>query len=187
VLVTHDLEEAYQLAERIVVYDRGRVVQAAPKAELLWQPTSAAVARLIGVRNLLAGVVVKATPEILQLRWRDQLLEAVNSPSRPFLPSPGTVVPFFVRPEYVRLIRKDRSGPDPQRHMNVMEGELVGEVDQGPTWLLWFRLLAPGPPAQAGYDLEIQVPRLVYEILDLGRDRRWQISLHRGAIQVLPG
>jgi ABC-type sulfate/molybdate transport systems ATPase subunit len=187
VLVTHDLEEAYQLADRIVVYDRGRVVQAAPKAALLWQPTSAAVARLIGVRNLLEGIVAKATPEILQLRWRGQLLEAVNSPSRPLLPSPGTVVPFFVRPEYVRLIRKDRSGPDPQRHMNVMEGELVGEADQGTTWLLWFRLFAPGPPAQGGYDLEIQVPRLVYEILDLGRDRRWQISLHRGAIQVLPG
>jgi hypothetical protein len=30
------------------------------------------------------------------------------------------------------------------------------------------------------------VPKLVYEILEIGRDRRWQISLHRGSIQVLP-
>jgi hypothetical protein len=68
-----------------------------------------------------------------------------------------------------------------------MEGEVVGELDQGTTWLLFFRLLAPGEPAQGAYDLEIEVPKLVYEILEIGRDHRWQISLHRGSIQVLPG
>jgi molybdate transport system ATP-binding protein len=187
VLVTHDLEEAYQLADRIVVYEGGHVLQAAPKSELLWQPTSAEVARLIGIRNLLRGTVVKAAPEIIQLHWRGQTLEAVNSPSRYFLPRPGTALPFFVRPEYVRLVRKDRAGPDPGRHMNVMDGEVVGELDQGTTWLLFFRLLAPGEPVQGGYDLEIEVPKLVYEILEIGGDRRWQISLHRGSIQVLPG
>jgi hypothetical protein len=130
---------------------------------------------------------VKAAPEIIQLQWRGQTLEAVNSPSRYFLPRPGTALPFFVRPEYVRLVRKDRAGPDPGRHMNVMDGEVVGELDQGTTWLLFFRLLAPGEPVQGGYDLEIEVPKLVYEILEIGGDRRWQISLHRGSIQVLPG
>jgi molybdate transport system ATP-binding protein len=186
VLVTHDLEEAYQLAERVVVYEGGRVLQAAPKSELLWQPTSAEVARLIGIRNLLRGQVVKATPEIVQISWRGSMLEAVNSPSRVFLPRPGSELPFFARPEYVRLIRKDRTGPDPVRHMNVMEGEVVGELDQGTTWLLFFRLDTPGAPAQGTFDLEIEVPKLVYEILGVGTDRRWQISLHRGSIQVLP-
>src|SRR2546422_2972675 len=186
VLVTHDLEEAYQLADRIVVYESGRVLQAAPKSELLWQPTSAEVARLIGIRNLLHGTVVKATPEIVQLEWRGQTLEAVNSPSRSFLPRPGTGLTFFVRPEYARLIRKDRSGPDPGRHMNMMEGEIVSELDQGTTWLLFFRLSAPGPPSPGTYDLEIEVPKLVYEILEIDRDRHWQLSVHRGSIQVLP-
>jgi len=186
VLVTHDLAEAYQLADRVVVYESGRVLQAAPKSELLWQPTSERVARLIGVRNLLRGTVVKATPEIIQIRWREQTLEAVNSPSRLFLPLPGSSLAFFVRPEYVRLVRKDRPGPDPGHHMNVMEGEVVGEVDQGTTWALFFRLNAPEEPSQGTYDLEIEVPKLVYEILDIARDRRWQLSIHRGSIQVLP-
>ncbi len=186
VLVTHDLAEAYQLADRVVVYESGRVLQTAPKSELLWQPTSERVARLIGVRNLLRGVVLKATPEIIQIRWRGQALEAVNSPSRLFLPPPGTSLPFFIRPEYVRLIRKDRPGPDPGHHMNLMAGEVVGEMDQGTTWALFFRLDAPGEPSPGAYDLEIEVPKLVYEILDIASDRRWQISIHRGSIQVLP-
>jgi ABC-type sulfate/molybdate transport systems ATPase subunit len=186
VLVTHDLAEAYQLADRVVVYESGRVLQAAPKGDLLWQPTSERVARLIGVRNLLRGTVVKATPEIIQVRWRGQTLEAVSSPSRLFLPPPGTSLAFFIRPEYVRLIRKDRPGPDPRHHMNLMEGEIVGEVDQGTTWGLFFRLDAPGQPDQGDYDLEIEVPKLVYEILEIARDRRWGVSIHRGSIQVLP-
>lgn len=186
VLVTHDLAEAYQLADRVVVYESGRVLQTAPKSELLWQPTSERVARLTGVRNLLRGTVVKATPEIIQLRWREQTLEAVSSPARLFLPPPGTPLAFFIRPEYVRLIRKDRPGPDPGHHMNLMDGEVVGEVDQGTTWVLFFRLSEPGEPSQGPYDLEIEVPKLVYEILEVARDRRWQISIHRGSIQVLP-
>ncbi len=185
VLVTHDLAEAYQLGERLVVYEAGRVVQAAPKEELLLRPASERVARLIGMRNIVRGTVVKAGPERIELAWRGQTIEAVNSPARPSLPPPGTAVAFFVRPEYIRLIRKDRAGPDPAHHMNLLAGTIVGEVDQGTAWTLLFRLDAPGEPSQGTYDLEVEVPKLVYEILDVARDRRWSVSMHRGALQVL--
>jgi molybdate transport system ATP-binding protein len=186
VVVTHDFTEAYRLADRIVVYDAGRVVQAAPRAELLWQPASEAVARIVGIRNVLRGTVVKATPDRIQLRWREQLLEAVNSPSRSYLPPPGSPIAFFVRPEYVRLIRKDRGAADPVHHMNLMEGTVIGDEDFGTTWSLRIRLDVPGAPAQGDFDVEVEVPHLVYEILEIERDRRWQFSIHRGSIHVLP-
>ncbi|MGH7314162.1 MAG: ABC transporter ATP-binding protein, partial [Candidatus Rokuibacteriota bacterium] len=104
VIVTHDFTEAYRLGDRIVVYDAGRVVQSAPRSELLWQPASEAVARIIGIRNVLRGTVIKATPDRIQLRWRGLTLEAVNSPTRAYLPPPETPIAFFIRPEYVRLI-----------------------------------------------------------------------------------
>jgi molybdate transport system ATP-binding protein len=186
VLVTHDFAEAYRLGDRLVVYEAGRVIQSAPRSELLWQPASEAVARIIGVRNILRGTVVKAAPDRIQILWRGCLLEAVNSPSRAYLPAPGSPIAFFVRPEYVRLIRKDRGAPDPRHHMNLMAGRVVEEADLGTTWTLRVRLDAPGPPAQGDWDLEVEVPRLVYEILEIDRDRHWELSIHRGAIQVLP-
>ncbi|MGH7388290.1 MAG: ABC transporter ATP-binding protein [Candidatus Rokuibacteriota bacterium] len=186
VVVTHDFSEAYRLADRVVVYEGGRVIQAAPRSELLWQPASEAVARIMGIRNILRGAVVKATPDRIQLRWRGQLLEAVNSPTRAYLPPPDSPIAFFIRPEYVRLIRKDRGAPDAQHHMNLMAGAVVGEADFGTTWTLMIRLDEPGAPAQGDHDLEVEVPRLVYEILEIERDRRWQLSIHRGSIQVLP-
>jgi molybdate transport system ATP-binding protein len=186
VVVTHDFSEAYRLGDRIIVYDSGRVIHAAPRAELLWRPASEAVARIIGIRNILHGTVVKATPDRIQLRWRGLNLEAVNSPSRAYLPAADTPIAFFIRPEYVRLIRKDRGAPDPGHHMNLMAGRIVAEADFGTVWHLMIRLDEPGPPAQGEWDLEVEVPRLVYEILEIGRDRRWQLSIHRGSIQVLP-
>ncbi len=186
VLVTHDFAEAYRLGDRIVVYAQGRVVQAAAREELLWQPASEAVARIVGIRNVLHGTVVKATPDRIQLRWRGQLLEAVNRPGHAYLPPPGAPIAFFIRPEYVRLIRKDRGAADPAHHMNLMRGEVVAEEDYGTTWTLRLRLDEPGPPAQADHDLEVEVPHLVYEILEIAHDRRWEFSIHRGSIHVLP-
>jgi molybdate transport system ATP-binding protein len=186
VLVTHDLAEAFQLADRIVIYDAGRVAQAGPKSELLSRPASAEVARLLGMRNILEGTVVKATPEIIELAWQGHVLEAINSPARRYLPPPGTRVAFFIRPEHVRLIRKDRPGPDPGHYGNRLDGHVVGEVSLGTSWTLLFKLDGSAPGAQGAHDLEIEVPALVYEMLEIGRDRRWSVSMHRGAIQVLP-
>jgi molybdate transport system ATP-binding protein len=186
VLVTHDFTEAYQLADRIVIYERGRVIQSAPRAELLWQPASEAVARIMGLRNVLRGTVVKAMPDRIQISWRGLVLEAVNSPTRSYLPPPDSPIAFFIRPEYVRLIRKDRGSPDAAHHMNLMRGRIVGESDFGTVWSLRLRLDAPGPPSQGDFDLEVEVPRLVYEILEIERDRHWELSIHRGSIHVLP-
>ena len=119
-VVTHDFTEAYRLGDRIVVYDAGRVVQSAPRAELLWQPASESVARIMGIPNVLHGTVIKATPDRIQLRWRGQILEAVNSPTHSYLPPPEAPIAFFIRPEYVRLVRKDRGPADAAHHMNLM-------------------------------------------------------------------
>jgi molybdate transport system ATP-binding protein len=186
VVVTHDFAEAYRLGDRIVVYDGGRVVQAAPRAELLWRPASEVVARIMGVPNILHGTVIKSAPDRIQLRWRGQILEAVNSPTRSYLPPPEAPIAFFVRPEYVRLIRKDRVAADPAHHMNRMRGVVVADEDFGTTWTLRIRLEEPGEPAQGDHDLQVEVPRLVYEILEIDRDRRWEFSIHRGSIHVLP-
>jgi molybdate transport system ATP-binding protein len=186
VIVTHDFTEAYRLGDRIVVYEAGRVVQAAPREELLWRPASESVARIIGIRNVLHGTVVKASPDRIQLRWRGQTLEAVNSPTHAYLPPADAPIAFFVRPEYVRLIRKDRGPADPRHHMNLMSGFVVSEEDWGTTWKLRVRLDEAGPPAQGDFDLEVEVPHLVYEILEIGHDRRWDFSIHRGSIHPLP-
>ena len=186
VVVTHDLAEACQLADHIVVYDRGRVVQAGAKDAVLSRPASAHVAAALGVRNVLEGVVLNAGAEGIQLVWRGYLLVAARGPSGSPLPAPGDRVPFFIRPEHVRLMRKDRYGTGGERQTNLVRGTLVGEVDMGAAFTLRFAVEGEGEPPARGYDLEIAVPKLVHEKLCLHYDRQWTVSVQPSAVELLP-
>ena len=52
VLVTHDIDEALRLATRIVLLDRGRIVQAGTPAQLLVQPANDFVSDFMGRNDL---------------------------------------------------------------------------------------------------------------------------------------
>jgi ABC-type sulfate/molybdate transport systems ATPase subunit len=186
VLVTHDLAEAYHLGDRVIVYEQGRVRQAAPRGELLWRPASESVARILGIRNILRGTALEAGPRGVRLLWRGQHLEAMAPPEPAPLPAPGSEVAFFVRPEDLRLIRKDGPAPDPAHHTNLLSGSLIREADFGATWTLLVRLDEPGAPAQGEYDLEVEIPRFVYDTLRIRQDRHWRLSIHFRSIHLLP-
>lgn len=186
IVVTHDLAEACQLADQIVVYDRGRVLQSGRKGEVLGRPASAEVAAVLGIRNILEGRVLESNAEFIHIGWRGGIIVAANWPGRPDLPVLGSRVAFFVRPEHVRLLRKDRLGSEGERRVNLIAGELVGEVDMGSTVALQFRADGEGPVPARGYDLEIEVSRLVHEKLCVHYDRTWTVSVQPSAIQLLP-
>jgi molybdate transport system ATP-binding protein len=59
ILVTHDLEEAFSLGDRMLVYDQGRIIQDGSPAGIHAGPTSPAVARLLGITPILRGTAVE--------------------------------------------------------------------------------------------------------------------------------
>lgn len=60
--VTHDQQEAFAVADRIVVMHRGRVVQQDTPQAVYRRPASVWVARFLGLTNLLPGRVVTLDP-----------------------------------------------------------------------------------------------------------------------------
>jgi len=59
--VTHDQEEAFSLADRVVVMDAGAVVQMGTPQSIYCNPESPFVARFVGLSNIFPGKVV-STP-----------------------------------------------------------------------------------------------------------------------------
>lgn len=61
VYVTHDQQEAFALADRIVLMREGRIEQIGTPSELFDKPASAYAARFIGETNMLKGRLVERT------------------------------------------------------------------------------------------------------------------------------
>jgi molybdate transport system ATP-binding protein len=180
VLVTHNLAEAYTLSEKMVVYNAGRVLQVAPRDEVLRRPASRTVARFTGVKNIYRGVVARATADLTEVRSGDALLIAPPGPHQE-----GADVDLCIRPEEVMLIRPDRDSRSAIED-NRFSGEVVGEVAHGTSFTLLFRL--DGDPFHLGrdYDLHLDVPANVYYRLEVDTRRQWTVSLKKESIHLMP-
>ncbi len=127
VMVTHDLDEAAALADRLVVLSHGRTLQEGPAEEVLARPANAHVARLLDFRNLFDGVIERhdAAQATTWLRWSGRLLEARHQPSF----EPGTTVAWGMLAENCILRRRDR--PSRGEHENPLRGVIVELVRLG--------------------------------------------------------
>ncbi len=97
IYVTHDQEEAFAIADRLVLLHEGRVEQSGVPEAVYRRPASAWAASFLGLSNLLTGRVVGGAP----LR--------VETAAGPFYPAeaaaldPGTTVTLLLRPAEARL------------------------------------------------------------------------------------
>jgi putative spermidine/putrescine transport system ATP-binding protein len=60
IYVTHDQEEALTMSDRLAVFNRGRIEQVGPPADVYERPATAFVAGFVGTSNLLRGDVARA-------------------------------------------------------------------------------------------------------------------------------
>jgi len=128
VLVTHDLDEARMLADRMTILHRGRTLQTGTPAEVTTRPVSAEVARLVDLRNLFPGRVLHHEPD----RGRTILAFAGLELEARFDPrfAPGEEVTWVIPDGHVLLHRRDR--PSRGERENPVSGRIVELVELGP-------------------------------------------------------
>ncbi len=95
--VTHDLEEAFTLADRVVVMNAGQVEQIDPPQVIYRHPSNAFVAHFVGLSNLLPGQV-QAGPQGMQIETAAGRLPVPAD--GPLTPGPAVVL---LRPDAARV------------------------------------------------------------------------------------
>ena len=81
VLVTHDQEEALEVADRVVIMNEGRIEQVGTPEEVFHQPKSAFVMDFLGNVNLFHARLDSGKPAPAQVRVRPHDLEIVKTGS----------------------------------------------------------------------------------------------------------
>ena len=131
--VTHDQEEAFELADRVAVLAHGRLVEEGPPAELYLRPESEFVAVFLGGANLWVG----------ESGRRGVRLGPVEMPLAEAIRGDGIArrVQVLVRPEDVALRRRREE----LEHPVLGEGEVVEAAFSGAAERVRVRLPAlPG-------------------------------------------
>ncbi len=132
VLVTHDLNEARRLADRMVILDRGRTLQQGTPAQVLAQPRNARVAELVGIRNHFEGVFQRTgEPGWGRLHWGRSVQLRVRDKARI---ADGTAVTWVVPAEHVAVHDTQPAGP------NVLRATLTEALPLGDIALCRFEV-----------------------------------------------
>ena len=130
--VTHDQEEAFAIADRIVLLNAGRVEQTATPEQLYWRPASAFVARFLGLENLLPARVVHSGRRV----WMETAIGKLPMPSKI---SRGDLI-VLLRPDALRLgrsgavklkgklLKKRFRGKHLRARIEIGEAQLVMEL-----------------------------------------------------------
>ena len=133
-LVTHDQEEAMELANKVVVMHEGRIQQVGTPSEIYDEPTTAFVAGFVGAANILSGHVTEG-----HIQFGDNRVAGAGHLED------GIAARAFVRPHDVRLAGQEAAA-----------GSVVAIVDRinRVGWLSQLTLRLPD-----GQQLIAQVPK----------------------------
>lgn len=115
-LVTHDQEEAFGIADRIAIMNKGHLEQVGTPSEIYWSPQTQFVARFIGQANIFAGVDDRAR-NVFQVGAHEfQCLKSESGDAPAVL---------FLRPEEIRI--------GGERQANVLPGVVESIAALGST------------------------------------------------------
>jgi ABC-type Fe3+/spermidine/putrescine transport system ATPase subunit len=122
VMVTHDQEEALTMSDRVVVMDRGRILQTGSPRDVYEQPRTRFVAEFLGTANVIECDVTGRHARAVKLRPHRSKAEIVV-PVRDVRLC-GEHAEFAIRPEKVVL-------DAPQSHHVRFDGHIVQHVFRG--------------------------------------------------------
>ena len=128
IYVTHDQEEAFALADRLVMLHDGRVEQVGSPAEVYGRPASAWAARFLGFNNLIAGSVAALDP--LRVNTAIGTFQPAEMPIP--IPALGSPVTLLIRPTGVKLAGNDHQ-------VNQVSGVVEDALFQGDRFRIGLR------------------------------------------------
>jgi spermidine/putrescine transport system ATP-binding protein len=165
IYVTHDQEEAFAIADRLLLLHAGVILQSGRPHEFYHHPKNVWVARFFGLGNLVEGTVISHSP--LQVETSLGLIQASCDQDPPAIGKKTTL-----------LFRPNQAVQEPGNTKNRITGTVLDQVFQGENYRITlaindnipeFNLTLP-QPAEVGADLQVSYPPAQVLCLENGAD-----------------
>jgi tungstate transport system ATP-binding protein len=111
VLATHDQMEAVRLSHRMVVMNRGGIVQSGAPVDVMNQPVDEFVASFVGMENVLTGTVSVAAEGLVTVLLAERSIQFAGAAAA------GDRAVFCIRPEHVTIDIFDPEGNTSARNV----------------------------------------------------------------------
>jgi len=118
IYVTHDQEEAFAIADRVVVMNEGLVEQVATPQALYHQPATAFVAHFLGMENIFSGRILQRDPLLIETAVG--LLPSLDEPAED-----TERVQILIRPDACEVI------PDRVVGLGIISGRVAATSFRG--------------------------------------------------------
>ena len=117
-LVTHNIEEAYRLSDRIMIIENGTTVQTASKKEIIDHPKTLNAARITGCKNIFPVDIISSSGKETIIKCNEMTIRAAGKP-----PKKDNLY-IGVRAHYINILPENKSQHNtyPCRIMEVIEG-----------------------------------------------------------------
>jgi tungstate transport system ATP-binding protein len=169
IFVTHDLDEALLLGDRVAVLLGGRLRQCGKPEQVFAEPADADVAAFVGVETIVTGRVVSCQEGQIIVDANGLRLEAVGEMNL------GRTVLFCLRPEDVTLWPKDGAPASSAR--NRLTGRILRLSPQGSL----FRVVV-----DCGFPLMALVTRASAREMSLAEGMEVSASFKASAVHLIP-
>ncbi|MDB5763215.1 MAG: transporter related protein [Herminiimonas sp.] len=176
ILVTHSLQEASLLADKMCILHRGKTLQLATPDEVMTRPATVEVARLVALKNVFSGEVAgHRNNEATLVRWGTLMLEAGFNPRF----QAGEKAYWTIPDSHVVMHRTEKAFRATTE--NLIEGVVVTSLVLGGTTHLKLRPLSSEKDI-----LSLSVPTHFARLNNARAGAEISISLQRDAVHLMP-
>ena len=172
VYVTHSQSEAFAMADRVVIMDRGRIQQIGAPREIFRLPTNRFVAEFVGANNIIPGRVAELRGDRAVVETELGMLSATSCSPLALQAEVDIIVG-------ADLIAAGPEGVSAESGKQIVSGRVVGEQFLGSSVTLHVEVGMPRP-------MKVQLPLHEFDRLGIGQGAPVSLSWEPGAALVLP-
>ena len=161
IFITHDPVEAFTMADRMVVFDNGKVQQLGSPEDVFYHPKTHYVAELVGFSNLFDDAVVEGHGQEDECTFLWSLGTEITAPY--IRRTAGDRVSWGVRPENVELVDNESVHTvRKEERKNLLKGVIRNVINKGTSRIMSLKL------KDSGALLNVEVTNHIFDSLKIG-------------------